>query len=99
MLDSKLKYRDPVAFNLMFRTKSIVYSFMAFPCIPFVTMLIQHLVQPSILTSLMTALEIGTFIGLVTAVGSLLGIVAGGLIGDRFKENTLMEGFMFAWCC
>ena len=35
----------------------------------------------------MTALEIGTLIGLVTAVGSFIGVIGGGYFGDKLKEK------------
>ena len=83
-----LKERDPVAFNLMFRSKAIVYSFISFPCIPFVGYAYSAF-TPSFYINYhgMTALEIGTLIGLVTAIGSFIGVIGGGYYGDKLKEK------------
>ena len=83
-----LSERDPVAFNLMFRSKAIVYSFISFPCIPFVGYAYSAFTPPFYINYHgMTALEIGTFIGLVTAVGSFIGVIGGGYFGDKLKEK------------
>ncbi len=56
-----LRERDPVAFNLMFRSKAIVYSFISFPCIPFVGYAYSAFTPPFYINYHgMTALEIGT---------------------------------------
>jgi MFS family permease len=83
-----LKKRDPVAFNLMFRSKAIVYAFISFPCIPFVGYAYSNF-TPSFYQNYhgMTALEIGTLIGLVTAIGSFIGVIGGGYFGDKLKEK------------
>jgi len=80
--------RDVVAFNLMFRSKAIVYSFISFPCIPFVGYAYSAF-TPSFYINYhgMTALEIGTLIGLVTAIGSFIGVIGGGYFGDKLKEK------------
>ena len=83
-----LSARDPVDFNLMFRSKAIVYSFISFPCIPFVGYAYSAFTPPFYINYHgMTALEIGTFIGLVTAVGSFIGVIGGGYFGDKLKEK------------
>ena len=35
----------------------------------------------------MSALEIGTLIGLITAVGSFIGVIGGGYFGDKLREK------------
>ena len=35
----------------------------------------------------MTALEIGTLIGLITAIGSFIGVIGGGYFGDKLREK------------
>jgi MFS family permease len=72
----------------MFRSKAIVYSFISFPCIPFVGYAYSAFTPPFYINYHgMTALEIGTFIGLVTAVGSFIGVIGGGYFGDKLKEK------------
>ena len=77
-----LSRRDIVAFTLMFRSKAIVYSFISFPCIPFVGYAYSAF-TPSFYINYhgMTALEIGTMIGLITAIGSFIGVIGGGYFG------------------
>ena len=35
----------------------------------------------------MTALEIGTLVGLLTAIGSFIGVIGGGFIGDKLRDK------------
>ena len=83
-----LNYRDIVAFTLMFRSKAIVYSFISFPCIPFVGYAYSAF-TPSFYINYhgMTALEIGTLVGLLTAIGSFIGVIGGGFIGDKLRDK------------
>ena len=83
-----LSRRDIVAFTLMFRSKAIVYSFISFPCIPFVGYAYSAF-TPSFYINYhgMTALEIGTMIGLITAIGSFIGVIGGGYFGDKLREK------------
>ena len=81
-----LSKRDIVAFTLMFRSKAILYSFISFPCIPFVGYAYSAF-TPSFYINYhgMTALEIGTLIGLITAIGSFIGVIGGGYFGDKLR--------------
>jgi len=83
-----LSKRDIVAFNLMFKSKAILYSFISFPCIPFVGYAYSAF-TPSFYINYhgMSALEIGTLIGLITAVGSFIGVIGGGYFGDKLREK------------
>ena len=83
-----LSKRDIVAFTLMFRSKAILYSFISFPCIPFVGYAYSAF-TPSFYINYhgMSALEIGTLIGLITAVGSFIGVIGGGYFGDKLREK------------
>jgi hypothetical protein len=83
-----LSKRDIVAFTLMFRSKAIIYSFISFPCIPFVGYAYSAF-TPSFYINYhgMTALEIGTLIGLITAIGSFIGVIGGGYFGDKLRDK------------
>ena len=83
-----LSKRDIVAFTLMFRSKAIVYSLISFPCIPFVGYAYSAF-TPSFYINYhgMTALEIGTLIGLITAIGSFIGVIGGGYFGDKLRDK------------
>jgi MFS family permease len=83
-----LNYRDIVAFKLMFRSKALVYSFISFPCIPFVGYAYSAFTPSFYITNHgMSALEIGTLIGLLTAIGSFIGVISGGYIGDKLRDK------------
>ena len=83
-----LSHRDIVAFTLMFRSKALLYSFISFPCIPFVGYAYSAF-TPSFYINQhgMTAMEIGLLIGLLTAIGSFIGVIGGGYIGDKLRDN------------
>ena len=83
-----LKYRDPVTFSMIFGTKSTLFCLLAFPFLPFVTYA-HGAFGPTFYmrTFDLPAGEVGRYLGLMTAVGGLLGIVAGGLIGDRLRKK------------
>ena len=87
-LIQSLSKRDIVAFTLMFRSKAILYSFISFPCIPFVGYAYSAF-TPSFYINYhgMTALEIGTLIGLITAIGSFIGVIGGGYFGDKLRDK------------
>ena len=73
-----LSKRDIVAFTLMFRVKQY-YSFISFPCILFVGYAYSAFCRPFHITSIWhIVLEIGNLIGLITAIGSFIGVIGGG---------------------
>ena len=83
-----LSKRDVVAFTLMFKSKAALYSFMAFPCIPFVGYAYSAFTPSFYINNHgMSALEIGTLIGLITAIGSFIGVIGGGYFGDKLRER------------
>lgn len=83
-----LKRRDPVTFGMMFRSKALVYTTLAFPTIAFVSygvgfwtaplMLRLHEVNPA---------EVGLYLGLGTAAGGLIGVTSGGVLADWLKKK------------
>ena len=73
---------------LMFKSKAAIYSFIAFPCIPFVGYAYSAFTPSFYINNHgMSALEIGTLIGLITAIGSFIGVIGGGYFGDKLRER------------
>ena len=82
-----LKARDPVTYHMIFKTKSMVYTMIAFPSISFVTYGIGYWTAPLLLRVHETsATEVGMYIGAGNALGGLIGVTLGGVLGDRFKR-------------
>jgi len=82
-----LKARDNATFSMIFKTKAMVYTMIAFPTISFVTYGVGYWTAPLLLRVHDTsATEVGMYIGLGNALGGLLGVTIGGILGDRFKR-------------
>ena len=81
-----LKTRDIVAFEIMFKNKALVFSLISVPFLPFVSYGYTAF-QPAfyIRNHGMEASEIGLLIGILTIVGSFLGVVGGGYLGDKLR--------------
>ena len=83
-----LKSRDPVTYHMIFGSKAMRYTMIAFPTISFVTygigfwtpalMLRVHETNPA---------EVGMYLGLGGATGGLLGITLGGIFADWAKKK------------
>ena len=85
-----LRIRDKVAFELMFKSKALLLSLLAFPFITFVTYALGAF-GPSFYqrTFDMTASEVGVIYGLITAFGSMIGVIGGGFVGDKLREKYI----------
>jgi len=78
--------RDPATYAMIFGSKAMIYTMIAFPTISFVTYGVGFWTSPLLLRLHETsAAEVGTYIGLGSAAGGLLGVTLGGFFGDRFK--------------
>ena len=83
-----LKFRDPVTFALLFKTKSLIFTVVGFPFISFVTYSIAAFGPAFYMRNFgITEGEVATILGLITAVFGTLGVVIGGYIGDRLREK------------
>ena len=83
-----LKARDPVTYEMIFKSKAMVYTMLAFPTISFVTYGVGFWTAPLLLRLHETsATEVGMYIGLGSAIGGLLGVTLGGYFGDKFKDK------------
>jgi MFS family permease len=80
--------RDPATFAMIFRSKAMVYTMIAFPTISFVTYGIGFWTAPLLMRLHDTsAAEVGMYIGLGSAVGGWLGVTLGGTLGDFMKRR------------
>jgi MFS family permease len=82
-----LKARDLATYTMIFKTKAMVYTMIAFPTIAFVTYGVGYWTAPLLLRVHETsATEVGMYIGLGNALGGLIGVTLGGVIADRLKR-------------
>ena len=94
-----LKHRDRATFEMMFRSKSFIYTMLAFPTTAFVGYGTGFWIPPLLLrVHDVTATEIGLYIGLGAAAGGFLGITLGGALADalkrRFPSRRLVLGYI-----
>jgi len=94
-----LKHRDIATFNMIFRSRALVFTTLAFPSIAFVTYGVGFWTAPLLLRMHDTTPgEVGMYIGLGSAVGGLLGVTLGGIVGDWAKQKhpagRLIVGFI-----
>jgi MFS family permease len=83
-----LKARDPATYHMIFKSKAMVYTMIAFPSISFVTYGVGFWTAPLLLRLHdVSATEIGMYLGLGAAVGGLLGVTLGGILGDWLKQR------------
>ena len=83
-----LRIRDKVAFALMFKSKALLLGFLAFPFITFVTYALGAFGPAFYIRNFnMTASEVGVIYGLITAFGSMVGVIGGGYVGDKLRER------------
>jgi len=83
-----LKARDPVTYHMIFQSKAMIYTMLAFPTISFVTYGVGYWTAPLLMRLHdVSATEVGMYIGLGNALGGLLGVTLGGIFGDKFKQR------------
>ena len=83
-----LKARDEATFAMIFRSKAMIYTMIAFPTISFVTYGVGYWTAPLLLRLHdVSATEVGMYIGLGNALGGLLGVTLGGIAGDWLKNK------------
>ncbi len=81
-----LARRDPAAFQLMFGSKTFIFTVIGFPSIAFVTYGIGFWAVPFLIrVHGVSASEVGTFIGLGAAVGGWIGVTMGGVLADKLQ--------------
>jgi len=83
-----LKSRDAATFQMIFGSKAMIYTMIAFPSIAFVTYGVGYWTAPLLLRMHDTSpSEVGMYIGLGSALGGLLGVTLGGVLGDWAKQK------------
>jgi len=84
-----LAVRDPATFAMIFGSRAMIYTMIAFPTIAFVTYGVGFWTAPLLMRLHDTnPAEVGMYIGLGSAAGGLLGVTLGGYMADRFKRRT-----------
>jgi MFS family permease len=83
-----LAIRDPATFAMIFRSRGMIYTMIAFPTISFVAYGVGFWTAPLLLRLHdTTPAEVGMYIGLGAAAGGMLGVTLGGAFGDWFKRR------------
>ena len=83
-----LKARDAATYHMIFKSKAMIYTMIAFPTISFVTYGVGFWTAPLLLRLHDTsATEVGMYIGLGSALGGLIGVTLGGIVADWAKRK------------
>ncbi len=93
-----LRQRDPATFAMIFKSKSLIYTLIAFPTISFVGYGIGFWTAPLLIRAHgASVLEVGLYIGLGAAAGGFLSVTCGGYIADwpkqRYASGRLILGY------
>ena len=81
-----LAYADPVAFHMIFRSKTIMFAVIGFPSTAFITYGIGFWGPPFFQrVHEVSASEAGMVLGLSAAVGGWFGVTIGGVLTDRLR--------------
>jgi MFS family permease len=84
-----LRLRDPPTFAMIFRSRALVASVVGFSSIGFVGYGIGFWAAPYFLrVHGVSASEVGTYLGLPSALGGWLGVTLGGVLSDRLRPRT-----------
>jgi MFS family permease len=84
-----LAVRDRATFSMIFGSRAMIYTMIAFPTIAFVTYGVGFWTAPLLMRLHDTSpAEVGMYVGLGSAAGGLLGVTLGGYMADWFKQRT-----------
>lgn len=84
-----LAHRDPATFAMIFGSKAMIYTMIAFPTISFFAYGVGFWVAPLLMRLHDTSpSEVGLYVGLGSAAGGLIGVTLGGYFGDVLKRRT-----------
>ena len=94
-----LKSRDPATFTMIFGSKAMIYTMIAFPTIAFVGYGVSFWTAPFLMRAHgATATEVGIWLGLGAATGGFLGVTVGGVAADwlktKFPSGRLVLGYV-----
>ncbi len=83
-----LSLRDPVAFAMIFKSETILYSVIGFPCLSFVTYGIGFWGPPFFQrVHEVSASEAGIVLGLSAAIGGWAGVTLGGVLAEKLRQK------------
>jgi hypothetical protein len=83
-----LKIRDPATFEMMFKSKALIYTLLAFPMTAFIGYGAGFWIPPLLLrVHEVSAAEVGLYLGLGAAGGGFVGITLGGIFADYLKRK------------
>lgn len=83
-----LKIRDPATFEMMFKSKALIYTLLAFPMTAFMGYGAGFWIPPLLLrVHEVSAAEVGLYLGLGAAGGGFVGITLGGIFADYLKRK------------
>lgn len=84
-----LALRDRPTYELIFRSRAMIYANIAFPCIAFITFAFGFWMAPYFIRNFSVSVsEIGMVLGLSTAIGGGIGVVVGGVIADLLRRRA-----------
>ena len=84
-----LQLRDPAVHAMVFGSKALLACCVAFPSVAFVTYGIGFWSSPFFIrVHHVSTTEVGTYLGLSSAVGGFIGVSLGGYLGDRLRRVT-----------
>ncbi|MEM7079581.1 MAG: MFS transporter, partial [Pseudomonadota bacterium] len=94
-----LARRDPATYQMIFGSRALIYTTLAFPTISFASYGLGFWVAPLLQrTHEVTATEVGLYIGVGNAIAGLIGVSLGGYLADRWKltwsNGRLYIGFI-----
>ncbi len=94
-----LRTRDPATFEMMFKSKSFIFTMLAFPTTAFVGYGAGFWIPPLLLRLHDASVtEIGLYLGLGAAAGGFIGITLGGILADylkqKFPSGRLVVGYI-----
>ena len=94
-----LKSRDPATFGMIFGSKAMIYTMIAFPTIAFVAYGVGFWTAPYLMRAHgATATEVGIWLGLGGAAGGFLGVTIGGIAADwlktKYPSGRLVLGYV-----
>ncbi len=83
-----LAKRDPATFAMIFKSRAMIYTMIAFPTISFVSYGVSFWTPPLLMRLHdTTAGEVGMYVGLGNAAGGLIGVTLGGYLADLLKRR------------
>ena len=91
------RHTDPVAFNLLFKTKTVLYGLPGFGLLAFVGYGTGFWSPPMFIRyHQMDAGEAGLYLGLTSAIAGLIGVTLGGVGADLWRSRTPAGRFYWA---